>query len=139
MPNSRSSETYHEYATVHVAMDSSAGGSYYTNAILPRSIMKQHKVNKVFFSIRNTIEESDPQGMTVALEFKCGDEEWQEYKPTKKQILAGTASDEISDVEETFQPGCRMAIEDTGADVQWRAGVHWDDFTSGNLTFGFDW
>ena len=39
----------------------------------------------------------------------------------------------------TFAIGNRVVLEDIGNGVDWRAGVRDDEFTSGSVTFGFDW
>ena len=126
MANSRTSETNKEYATV----DSIPGlGGYFTNEVSIRGLFDSEKLRKIFFSIRESEADSsgasDTSLITVVLQFKCeGDEGWQEYVP-----LDGS----------TIAVGNRLAIEDTGAGVLWRAGVQDDFYTSGSITFGFDW
>lgn len=125
MANSKVSGTNKEYAVVDTAIDSADEG-YYTNVVSPRVIAKDQKVNKIYFSIRETgtDESVDVADATVSLQFRCeGDGRWQDY------YNAGVP----------FASGDRVAIEDTGAGVEWRAGVKWDDYTSGSVTFGFDW
>lgn len=125
MANSKISGTNKEYAIVDTAIDSSDEG-YYTNIVSPRVIAKEQKVNKIYFSIRETGTDDsvDVADITVTLQFRCeGDGRWQDY------YNAGTA----------FVAGDRVIIEDIGAGVEWRAGVKWDAYTSGSVTFGFDW
>lgn len=143
MANSRSSGQYKEYATV----DTLPGATgYFTNEVCLRDLVVDGRSKgKMFFSIRETAEDvseapSALSTVTVVLQFKCdGDAGWSDYTFTKKLIVSGTASDEISEVEESLQIGNRIAIEDTGAAVRWRAGVVSDGYTDGSVTFGFDW
>lgn len=125
MANSKSSGNNYEYATVDT-LPGAAG--YFTNEIDSRHI---HKLGaKLFFSIRET--ESDVSAapsalssVTVKLQFKCvGDEGWTVFVP-----LDGS----------TFAIGNRVEIDDNGNGVLWRAGVASDEYTSGSVTFGFDW
>jgi hypothetical protein len=120
MANSKNSTGSHEYATVDTAPAQGSGG-YYTNAIAPRNT----KLGRFYFSIRDTTDDSSPSVVTVKLQFKCsGDSGW-----TDK--LNGTAAWAIGD---------RAIISDNAAGVQWRAGVvDNSDYTSGSVTFGFDW
>ena len=125
----RSSGEFKEYATVD-EMPSGSTLGYWTNVVSIRELAKLHKINKIFFSIREQVEDSSGFSgmaiMTVSLQFKCdGDLGWQDYRHLDGSSLAA---------------GNRFAIEDLGAGVQWRAGVKDGDFyTSGSLTFGFDW
>jgi hypothetical protein len=143
MANIRDSEQNHEYATV----DTLPGATgYYTNEVCPRDLLNEGSCKgKIYFSIRETVAEvseapSDVSVVTVVLQYKClGDADWTDYQATKKLIASGTASDEISEVEESFQIGNRVEIEDIGYGVRWRAGVRSDEYTSGSVTFGFDW
>ena len=128
MANSRSSTEFTEYATVDTLPDSVDTG-YFTNTVCIRDIQKKFKVQKVFFSIReleaDPSDASDATDITVSLQYKCvGDEGWTDYVSLDGSTLA---------------IGNRLAVEDTGAGVLWRAGVKPDDFQSGQLRFGFDW
>ena len=127
MANGRSSGTNYEYATV----DTNPGASgYFTNSICPRDKFKTDKVKQIFFSIRESAADisaapSALSTITVVLQYKCqGDAAWTDYID-----LAGS----------TFAIGNRVVLEDIGNGVDWRAGVRDDEFTSGSVTFGFDW
>jgi len=127
MANSRDSDHYKEYATVDTAPSGSELG-YWTNEVCPRDKWKDGAPGKLYFSIRESDTDSSAASstsvMTVTLQFKCdGDAGWQDY------YNGGTA----------YVAGDRVLIEDTGAAVRYRAGVKDGDFTSGSLTFGFDW
>lgn len=127
MANRKDSGLNKEYATVDT-LPSSAG--YFTNEIDPRLLLKEKKIHKIFFSIRETALDisANPSALsvvTVILQFKCdGDLAWTNFIP-----LDGTA----------FAIGNRVALEDMGANIKWRAGVVDDNYTSGSVTFGFDW
>ena len=127
MANARSSGTNYEYATVDT-LPGAAG--YFTNSICPRDKAKTDKVKKIFFSIRETNADisaapSDLSTITVVLQYKCqGDAGWSDYVDFAGSSLA---------------IGNRMALEDNGNGVDWRAGVVSDGYTSGSVTFGFDW
>lgn len=127
MANSRSSSTYYEYATVDTAPDADG---YFTNPISPRYIAKQYGANKVFFSIREaeanlSAAPSDNTTVTVRLQFICpGDADWTDYVP-----LDGSS----------FVVGNRVALDELGPGVTWRAGVTDVDYTAGSVKFGFDW
>ena len=126
MANSRTSGDFKEYATVDSAP---AGLGYFTNTVDLRLLRKNNRENRAYFSIReaesDSSEASDTSVMTVTLQYKCeGDEGWQDYVP-----LDGSA----------LVVGNRVVIEDSGAAVLWRAGVKDGEFTSGSITFGFDW
>jgi hypothetical protein len=121
MPNSKNSNPiYHEYATVNTA-PAAGGGGYFTNIIYPR----KNKISKLFFSIRETTEDSSPSVITVKLQYKCaGDTGWSDY------LNNG----------EDWDIGIRVIVEEFAEAVTWRAGVKEDsDYTSGSVTFGFDW
>jgi len=125
MANSRNDSSYQKYATVDT-LPESTGEGYYTNEINLRELQKDFKVQKAFFSIREYGDDDsmDVSDIVVTLQFKCADDErWQDYRNE------GTA----------FATGDRVAIEDTGKAIRWRAGVKEDDYTSGAVTFGFDW
>jgi hypothetical protein len=127
MANSRSSGANKEYATVDTR-PTSAG--YFTNEVDVRLLSKNDKVKKLFFSIRETAADisaapSALSTITVVLQFRCpGDAAWTDYVD-----LAGSS----------LAIGNRLIIEDGGAGVFWRAGVRDDEYTSGSVTFGFDW
>lgn len=119
MANSQSSDAVkHEYATVDTKP---ADTGYWTNAVYPR----KNKITKLFFSIRETTDSSSVSVITVKLQFKCpNDTGWQDYL------------DEGSD----WEIGTRVIIEEFAEGVIWRAGVPDSSaYTSGSLTFGFDW
>jgi hypothetical protein len=126
MSNSRSSGTNHEYATV----DSNPGYlGYFTKPFCPRDKVKTGS-NKVFFSVRDATGDisaapSALSDVTVGLQFKCpGDLDWTDYVPLDGSELA---------------IGNRVALEDMGAGVIWRAGVVDDGYGGGSVVFGFDW
>jgi hypothetical protein len=126
--SSKSSGEFKEYATVD-EQPSGVTFGYWTNTVSLRELAKLHKITKMYFSIREAVEDSSGFSgmavMNVALQFKCdGDLGWQDYKPLDGSSLA---------------VGNRFAIDDLGASVQWRAGVKDEEYTSGSLTFGFDW
>ncbi len=129
MANERSSGPNKEYATVDTQPSGSALG-YWTNEVCLRDkVNNGTSKGKMWFSIReneaDSSEASDTSTMTVTLQFKCdGDSGWQDFVPLDGSSIA---------------VGNRLLIEDTGAAVRWRAGVKDGDFTSGKLTFGFDW
>ena len=130
MANSRASASNYEYATVDTIPDSEG---YFTNEICPRDIIKAGTCigQKIFFSVRETEADSSAEPssnavINVLLEFKCpGDTEWTEYNPI--------------DTASSLDVGNRFPIEETAAGVLWRAGVSSIGFSSGALTFGFDW
>ncbi len=127
MANSKNSGTNFEYATV----DTLPGASgYFTNSLCPRDKYKTSKVTRIFFSIRETDADvsaapSALSDVTVVLQYRClGDAGWTDYVPL--------------DASE-FVIGNRVILEDIGNGVDWRAGVTSDGYTSGSVTFGFDW
>lgn len=121
MANAKSSGEHWEYATVDTAPAPGSGG-YYTNEITPRS----SKLSRFYFSIRETVDDSSPSTVVVKLQFKCPrDAGWTNY---------------LKDGTDDWPIGCRVMINDFAAGVVWRAGVvDNSDYTSGSLTFGFDW
>jgi hypothetical protein len=127
MANARSSGEFYEYATVDTLPDADG---YFTNAVRPRWLRLKKKVDKIMFSIREAaadVSEADStlSTVTVVLQYKCpGDTRWTTYVPLDGSSLA---------------TGNRLAIMDFGDDVYWRAGVVSDGYTSGSVTFGFDW
>ena len=124
MANSQNSGSNYEYATV----DTYTSAGYFTIAVDARHVYKLGA--KLFFSIREALANvseapSDTSTVTVALQFLCpGDADWTDYVP-----LDGSS----------FAVGNRIQIDDNAAGVLWRAGVRSDEYTSGSVTFGFDW
>lgn len=122
MANSRKSGEYYEYAVVDTAP---GAAGYWTNIVQPRKL----SINKLFFSIRMTDKEdssaaSENASATVTLQFKCvGDADWTDY---------------YNDGND-FEIGQREVIDAYAGGVSWRAGVYDKDYTSGSITFGFDW
>jgi len=111
MANTKSSGLHHEFATVDTAPGASG---YFTNPVN----IRQEKVQKIFFTMRGA------GTVTPIIQFKCiGDTTWTTYN-----------------YSETLVAGDRLVIEGVGTGTQWRAGVLNDAaYTSGNITFGFDW
>jgi hypothetical protein len=129
MANSKNSGVYKAYATVDTA-PSGSGLGFWTDEVCLRDKVKDGLAkDKMFFSIRNqeadSSEASDTSTMTISLQFQCPDDlGWQDYVDLNLAELA---------------VGNRLIIEDIGAGVKWRAGVKDGDYTSGSITFGFDW
>ena len=126
MANSRSSATFHEYATVDT--DPTELG-YFTNTVNPRASKYIRKEGRIYFSIReedaDSSAQSDISDITVTLQFRCeGDAGWQDYQPLDGSDIA---------------TGNRLMIEDSGEGVIWRAGVLDGAYQGGSVTFGFDW
>ena len=122
MANSRASDDYYEYATVH----EEPAADYFTNSVAMRQLkgIERH----IFFSIRDTEISGGAGVMRVTLQFKCpGDDVWTDY--------------------DVYTEVCRKVLEGGAAGVLWRAGVKADassgvatqNYTSGEFTFGFDW
>ena len=87
-----------------------AAGGYWTGPISMRDL----KEERTFFSVRGT------GVMTVTLQFKCPDDaDWTDFG--------------------NYVIGDRKLLEGGAAGVLWRMGVAFGDWTSGSLTFGFDW
>jgi len=120
MANSKNDGHGYKYATVDTAPAPGSGG-YYTSEVAPR----KEQIDRFYFSIRETSRDSVASVVTVKLQFKCpGDTDWTDKKN-------GT---------EDWAIGDRAVINDFAAGVLWRAGVvDNSDFTSGSVTFGFDW
>jgi len=120
MANGKLSKIYCEYATVDTAPANDSGG-YWTNVVYPR----KNKIKKLFFSIRETTDDSSASVMTVKLQFKCqGDTGWTNHLDDGSNWAIGT----------------RVLLNEWGEGVEWRAGVEdGNDYTSGALNFGFDW
>lgn len=111
MANSQSSGDYKEYATVNLAPDTDG---YWTNPVS----LRPNRIACMFFSIRGT------GTATITLQFKCaGDTDWTDY------YNEGNA----------FHNGDRKIVEGNAADMSWRAGVKSGGYTTGEVTFGFDW
>ena len=110
--NTTSSDSNHEYVTVDT--DPGAPG-YYTAEVNMKYRRNRHKVDRIYFSVRGTFDQ------TVTLQYKCvGDATWTIYA--------------------TYTAVTRVAIDDNGDGVVWRAGVvDAAAYTSGSSTFGFDW
>jgi hypothetical protein len=123
MANSRKSASNHEYAVV----DTNTSGGYFTNQANLREKTKRG-ISKLFFSIRETNAETSSgttSVVTVKLQFRCaGDAGWTDY---------------ISLGAESLVVGTRIALDDIGNGVEWRAGVEDGGVSSGSVTFGFDW
>lgn len=111
MANTKTSGPRKEYAEVDTAPGASG---YSTNVVSPNA----KSISKLFFSVRET-GDSDTFTATVTLQWRCGNEEWQDY--------------------EIYTTADRVLIEDNGGGVQWRAIVDNGDYTSGVVSFGFDW
>jgi len=110
MANSKSNGPRKRYATVDTAP---GADGYGTDAISPNT----ESLDKLFFSFRGT------GSITVTLQFKCdGDTSWQDYA-------------DYSDF--TDEP--RKLIEGGAGKVKWRLIVKSGAYSSGSLTFGFDW
>lgn len=129
MANTKSSGTYKEYITVNEQASGTDFGDWTEEVCLRDKVKAGVAKDKMWFSIReaeaDSSQASDTSVMTVTLQFKCdGDLGWQDFVD-----LAGNA----------LAVGNRLVIEDTGAAVRWRAGVKDGGWTSGSLTFGFDW
>jgi len=122
MANSKDNGEFKRYATV----DTDPADGYFTDEVSIRKLAKTNKLDKIYFSVREASdsESVDTSVITVTLQFKCSsDGRWQDYYNDGSDIAIGD----------------RKQIEDTGADVFWRAGVKEGDYTSGSVTFGFDW
>lgn len=121
MANAKVNGDSYRYAKVDTAPAQGSGG-YYTDEVAPRS----EKIGRFYFSIRETTDDSSPSTIVVKLQFKCpGDTGWSDY------LKNGT---------DNWPIGTRIMVNDNAAGVLWRAGVvDNSDFTSGSVTFGFDW
>lgn len=86
-------------------------GGYFTN---PVEVLKSSG-KQVCFSIGD-----GPGAMNIVIQFKRpGDTNWTIY--------------------DTYTGSERKVVEDKSRDLLWRAGVEFGGYTSGSLTFGFDW
>ena len=111
MANTTTSGDYKEYATVDTTP---ATGGHWTNAIN----LRVKGIPSVNFSIRGT------GTAIVTLQFKCdGDADWTDYRND------GNA----------FATGDFKVLEGNSGNLMWRAGVKVANYTSGSVTFGFDW
>ena len=126
MANSLSSGQFKEYATVDTMP---TGLGYFTNALDVRKMWREKGINRMFFSIweeeEDSSEASDTSDITVVLQFKTeSNPGWQDFVPLDGSVLT---------------TGNRVILEDVGVGVLWRAGVKWNDYTNGSISFGFDW
>lgn len=110
----------------YVTVDTAPGvNGYFTDEVNMRLLRKTQKIDRIYFSAREVTMDSSPSVVTLALQFKCaGDADWQNYVPLDGSELA---------------IGNRLAIEDFGDGVLWRAGIDYDGYTSGSVKVGFDW
>jgi len=110
MANDRNTTENLEYATV----DTAPGvDGYYTNSVN----IRQEKKREIYFSVRGS-------GVaTVTIQFQCyGDTGWTDFN-----------------YDSALVSGDRLLLEGGGAGTKWRAGVANGGYSSGSLTFGFDW
>lgn len=126
MANEQLSSTFYKYAIVDTNPDADG---FWTGELSIRDLRKRYNVQRVFFSIREYEADSSGEGettITVRLQFKCpGDLGWQDL---------------YHNDGDGFNLGERIALEDTAADVRWRAGCKDGDVTGSNsVIFGFDW
>ena len=121
MANAKRNGDAYRYAVVDTAL-APGGGGYFTDEVAPRS---EH-IGRMYFSIRETSPDSTASVAVVKLQYKCpGDADWTNY------LKNGT---------DTWPIGTRVMINDFAAGVVWRAGIaDNNDYTSGSVTFGFDW
>lgn len=118
MANTRTDTEYSAYAKVDTAP---AADGYFTSQVA----MRDNKVRRMYFSMRETDEDASPvSDVTVTLQYRCaGDAGWTDY-----------VNDDV-----TIGLGCRLLIDGGAAGEIWRAGVKSGGYTSGDVTFGFDW
>ena len=110
MANSQSQGDRYSYATI----DTAPGADGYW---CPSVSMSKKNTLELFFSRRG-----GGVGI-ISLQFQCqGDSGWTDY-------------DHDLDLED----GARCILDDHGAGVKWRAGIKQGNFTSGEITLGFDW
>jgi hypothetical protein len=121
MANIKESTASREYATVDT--DPAAAG-YWTNEVDLRTL-RSNGAKEVYFTIAETSDalSVDVSVVTVCLQFLFAGR-WQDFMPLDGSSLA---------------IGNRLAINDIGAAVRWRAGVKDTGYGSGSVTFGFDW
>lgn len=111
MANANVSGTGKEYATVDTAP---AAGGFWTASIG----MREKRIPQVFFTIRGTGD------AVVTLQFKCdGDTDWTDFNNDGVALVTGD----------------NKVIEGSSANMLWRAGVKQGAYTSGSITFGFNW
>lgn len=121
MANTKSSTSFHEYATVDNDPGGSSGSNsstdgYFTNSINPRQL-REKGAKDIYFSVRDY---GVAANMIITIQFRCeGDTDWTDYNETN--IVQ------------------RKVLEDNGVNALWRAGVKDTDFESGKMSFGFDW
>ena len=110
--NSQSSGATYEYATVDT--DPSTNG-YFTNTVIPKVVRKKSQFGQIWFSVGGS------GTMTVTLQFKRADIDtaWTDY--------------------DTYTSNVFKELNEGGANVQWRAIVKDDDYTTGTKIFGFSW
>jgi len=121
MANSRDSAERRE----HVTIDTAPGADgYWTNPVNPYTKRSDRKAGDVYFAIRETGELSASLVATMTLQWRQRGankvwEAWQDY--------------------DTYTAVQRKIVDDYSAEVQWRAGIANGDFTSGQVTLGFNW
>ena len=120
MANSRDSADRREHVTINTAP---GADGYYTNPFTPYNKRTERKAGEMYFAIRETGELSASFVGTVSLQWRqkgaSAWEEWQTY--------------------DTYTAVQRKIVDDYSAEVQWRAGIANGDFTSGQVTIGFNW
>ena len=112
MANEQSSGRHYEY--VKITTIPGADG----DRCSPVTVKKSKDVEALFFSRRGG-------GVaTVSIQFKTPEEgaAWTDYLTS-----------------EALDDGARLRLDELGTGVQWRAGVANGDYTSGDVTVGFDW
>ena len=115
MANQKVNGGTYKYAVVDTAPDVSG---FFTDVLTPRA----SKIGRFYFSIRST--GNGGSVATVKLQYQClGDDVWTDY------LNQGN----------DWDVGSRVMINDFAAGVHWRAGVLENGYTSGEVTFGFDW
>ena len=119
MANSRVSEERGEFVVIDTAPEA---GGYWTNAITPFNKRKE-KDTGLYLNIAETGELSASLSATMTLQWRLKIDgtytEWQVY--------------------DTYTAITNKVIDDFSANKQWRAGVDNGDFTSGQVTIGFNW
>jgi hypothetical protein len=108
--NSRNSQSNFEVATVDTAPGTEG---YWTRSTNASTAGTNGRDNITFFI-------SGTGSMTVTIQFNSpGSNVWTDY--------------------DTYTSTTRVRIEDGSKSVLWRAGVKNGEYSSGSLTFGFDW
>lgn len=114
MANELDSSDYREYASV----DTDPAADYFTNEVS----LRQKQVEKMFFSFRDQGASSGDFVVILTLQFKCtNDADWTDYDTY------------------TIDDTPRQLIEGNAGNVLWRLGIKNTEYTSGAVTFGFDW